>query len=316
MPIGVGPTATITQPIPSTTPVTPTPSATPLATPSPALEIAHTLGESQADQLPQGEQATSRRRRTTFSAEKRLGRVKDYFYSHNGAEFTVRDILENVYPGESGYDIPPSYTTTYRDLEVLARQGVVVKEKKLDPRNKRYKNFYRLSKIESTLADIEERSPGEDKSVETPPAPTTNMPENGFVVFPFFRQAGGSVPLAVVASDPDMSNTGGIDFRGLGMLVKKGIKLQEQQIYDEDFKKLEDEIEQNIKIGTLPDSMILKKWYGLAQLCRNTQTALSRVRKCIADLLKQQEKLAIATDPVEKNLLILLASVCVVNNSP
>jgi hypothetical protein len=79
---------------------------------------------------------------------------------------------------------------------------------------------------------------------------------------------------------------------------------------------LEDEIEQNIKIGTLPDSMILKKWYGLAQLCRNTQTALSRVRKCIADLLKQQEKLAIATDPVEKNLLILLASVCVVNNSP
>jgi hypothetical protein len=264
--------------------------------------------------LRQSAQATSRRRRTTFSAEKRLSMVQDYFYLHRGSEFTVRDILQNIYPEESENQVPPSYATIYRDLETLVKQSVLAKENKLDPRNKRYKNFYRLSKIESTLADIEEGSPGEIDTQDMS-APAIEMPRDGAGMI-MFRQAGGSIPLAVAASSTDMTHLGGIDFRRLAVLVKEGIRLQRQQVYDEDFKKLEDEIEQGINTGILPDGCILKKWYGLAQLCRNPEIALSRVRKCITEVLKQQEKMAIATDPVVKNLLVLLASVRAVNNSP
>jgi hypothetical protein len=68
--------------------------------------------------------------------------IRDYIRNNGAREFTVRDILTEVFKQDTGSDVPLSYTVVYRDLEVLTEgDGYLKKERKQDVTDKQNKNF-------------------------------------------------------------------------------------------------------------------------------------------------------------------------------
>ncbi|MFA5114756.1 MAG: hypothetical protein WC469_01660 [Candidatus Omnitrophota bacterium] len=243
----------------------------------------------------------TRKPRTTFDAPKRRFMLRDFFSGQNHAEFTIRDTLEQLYSAVDEYEIQPSYSTVYRDLEMVTGEGFLIKDKKYDPTSHRYKNFYRLSKIGAVLAEVGQKAPG---------AETAGPVSSGKETMPPFLQHDGRAPLQGGAVLP-----GGIDLRTLPITILKddgnGVSGEVplsplRQDYDNDFKVLWSQVQEVIKKGDLPQTSKVKECYELARMSRFRGELLAKVRSGVAEILRIEERMVIVTKPELREILVLL----------
>ena len=211
--------------------------------------------------------------RTTFNAETRRGKIRDFINNNEKGEFTVRDILKEVFIRGKEKDIPPSYITIYRDLEILmGKEGFLTKERKQDPADKKSKNFYRLATLGGKLKSSEGGSLVSDGKIEM----------------------------------PLLSTPGGIDFRKLQITIlpdKSGVQRDKQ-----DFETAWMRIRHGMETGKLPKVVQVKKLFDLARNYRHKEQALSKVRDCVAEILRMEEKMMIPTDAALIDILVDIES--------
>ncbi|MFA5363477.1 MAG: hypothetical protein WC335_09630 [Candidatus Omnitrophota bacterium] len=238
-------------------------------------------GKKETNQLSLSSLPRVSKPRTTLDGDTRRAMIRNFISNNERRGFTVRDILGGVFIQGKGNDVPPGYTTIYRDLEVLTeKDGYLVKERNQDPADKKSKNFYRLSNRGAVLEVNNGGDPVSSKRIAM----------------------------------PSLSSPGGIDFRNLPVTILPDLSRTDDN--EQGFESAWLGIRQSMETGKLPAVVQVKKLFDLAQNYRYKEQALSNVRDCVAEIMRIEEKMTIPTDPALIDLLAALESLPVTFGQP
>lgn len=246
--------------------------------------------------------AVSPKPRTLLGIKERRGMIKDFFLAsgNKSHEFTIRDILEGVFIEHFFGDRTkaPSYAVLHQDLENLVKEGFLAKELKRDHNGNINKNHYRLSKIISDMGEI-----GSNLSPDN--GPLRNQSDDTAMQY---KDGGYSLSNASPNSRQSVIipslGTGGIDFSTIRISSAPNRMEKSRQL-----KKMGEErrqIKQMLESGSLPPIPLVTDYVEATIESADSSAQAYEALKCIADILKLEEKLVIPTEIEIKRLLMLI----------